>query len=135
MTLAADDAREQIRRPRTTALLVFAVLGPPVIWAIRIMASYIIVMPMCRAGVIWPLHVITYVSVATIAAAGYAGYRIWTVAGRGSELERDGVVTRGRFLGALGMITAGFFLTVVIAEGLATAFVDPCLLAGDLMRP
>lgn len=108
----------------------FGILGPPVIWAVRIAANYILVPYACWWGWVPLLHAITLAASLGTAAAGWVAWRRWRKTGRGTEVELGGSATRTRFMALTGMLSSGFFLLVIVAEGLANVFVDPCQTAG-----
>lgn len=108
----------------------FGILGPPVIWAIRIGTSYVLVPYVCAWGSIWVLHLVTLAGLAGAAGAGSVAWTQWRRAGGGSEVGAGGRTTRTRFMGLIGMFSAAFFFLVMVAEGLANVFLDPCRTAG-----
>jgi len=105
-------------------------LAPPVIWAARIGATYVLIPYVCRWDAVWLLHAITLVSLLLVAVAGGLAWRVWSRTGRGTHVDLGGATTRDRFLALLAIFTAGFFFLVVVAEGLTNFFVDPCQTAG-----
>jgi formate hydrogenlyase subunit 3/multisubunit Na+/H+ antiporter MnhD subunit len=110
-----------------TPMLWIGVLAPAIIWKVRFWLSYITVPYACWWDASWLLNVITVVTLVLLAGTGWYAWRRWRDAGQGAELEQDGLVTRTRFLGVLGMLSSGMFFYVVFAEGLANFFVSPCM--------
>ncbi len=108
----------------------FGILGPPIIWAGRIAVSYILVPYACWTGWIIMLHLVTLVALLATAFAGWVAWRRWRQAGRGTEVELDGMTTRTRFMALVGILSSGFFFLVMVAEGLANFFVHPCQTGG-----
>lgn len=108
----------------------FGILGPPVIWAVRIAANYILVPYACWWEWIWILHLTTLVGLLGAAAAGGVAWRHWRRSGSGTGVEFGGALTRSRFMALVGILSSGFFCLVIVAEGLANAFVHPCQTAG-----
>lgn len=107
-------------------LLWTGMLGPPILWAIRLSASYVLVPVVCRTGWIGLLHAVTAASLVGVLLAGVLAYRAWR--GRpGTDTPPSG---RMRFMGLAGVLSASFFFAVIVAEGLANFLVDPCLSAG-----
>lgn len=116
-------------RGRPLALL-FAMLGPPVIWAARFMASYILVPVACRNGSTLLLHLVTGAALAATAGAGLVAWRRWRQVGGGTQLDLDGVAARTRFLAVTGMLSSILFIIVTVAEWLASVMVSPCQSGG-----
>lgn len=108
---------------RSPVRLWILVLGPPVIWAARFMATYGISPLACAADALVLLHGITLVSAAAVAALGWVSWRDW----------RAARAARTRAMTLFGLMAAALFLVVIIAEGLANVMIDPCLLSGPLV--
>ena len=108
----------------------FGILGPPIIWAARIAANYILVPYACWWEMIWILHLTTLAGVLGTAIAGWVAWRHWRSSGRGTEVELGGPAIRARFMALVGVLSSGFFFLVIVAEGLANVFVHPCQTAG-----
>ena len=100
------------------------------IWAVRIAATYILVPYACWWEWIPLLHAVTLAALLAAAFAGWIAWRQWREAGRGTEVELGGTITRSRFMALVGMLSASFFFLVMVAEGLANLFVHPCQTAG-----
>lgn len=107
-------------------LLWTGMLGPPILWAIRISASYVLVPVVCRTGSIGVLHALTAASLAGVCVIGVLTYRAW----RGRHAVETPPAGRIHFMGLAGLLSASFFSAVIVAEGLANFLVDPCLGAG-----
>jgi hypothetical protein len=122
-----DVAPAHFERSRTTLVLWFGVLGPIVIWKARLWAGYALVPYACAWQSTVALNGVTLLALLLVALAGTGAWRSWRRAGRGRELERDGTVTRGRFLAVLGMLSSAFFFLVIVAEGVANIIIDPCI--------
>lgn len=110
--------------------LFFGVLGPPVIWAVRIATAYVLVPYLCWWEMPWLLNLVTLAALLATAAAGWVAWRKWRETGKGTEVEMGGTTTRTRFMALFGMLSSGFFFLVIVAEGLANLFVHPCQTAG-----
>jgi hypothetical protein len=112
----------------------FGLLGPPVIWAIRIAASYLLVPYACWWGWVPGLHLATALAVAATAVAGLVAWRRWRAVGRGRDTDLGGWSTRTRFMALGGMLSSGIFIIVIAAEGIANIVIDPCLMGGGRMQ-
>lgn len=110
--------------------LFFGILGPPVIWAVRIGTSYVLVPYACWWELPRLLDLVTLAALLAAAAAGWVAWRQWRAAGGGTQVELGGAATRTRFMALAGMLSSGFFFLVMVAEGLANLFVHPCQTAG-----
>lgn len=114
------------RRQPGLLLLWSGMLGPPILWAIRISASYVLVPMVCRTGWIGILHALTAASLVGVLVFGVLAYRAW----RGRHGTDTPPTGRIRFMGLTGVLSASFFFAVIVAEGLANFLVHPCLGAG-----
>lgn len=114
------------RRQPGLLLLWTGMLGPPILWAIRIFASYVLVPVVCRTGSIGVLHALTAASLIGVVVVGVLAYRAW----RGRHGTDTPPIGRIYFMGLAGVLSAAFFFAVIVAEGLANFLVDPCLGAG-----
>lgn len=110
--------------------LFFGILGPPVIWAMRIATSYVLVPYACAWGMTVMLHLVTLVALVASAVAGAVAWRQWRATGKGTEVDLGGTTTRTRFLALFGILSSALFILVMMAEGLANFFLDPCQTAG-----
>lgn len=117
---------------RQLAGLWFGVLGPPVIWAARLMTAYALVPRSCEPGGLTAMNAVTLVALAGSLLAGFVAFRSWR--GAGEAADGDGtaglLAGRTRFLGFVGMLSSLLFSAVIVAEGLANLMVDPCVPAG-----
>lgn len=109
-----------------------AVLGPPIIWALRFGLNYAAMPLACSADAVVLLHAAN--GVAILVLFGLAGvahrFRRAAVAGMVGDDEQR---RRTAFMGRFGLMSAALFLVVVIAESLAVLMIDPCLVAGPLV--
>lgn len=108
----------------------FGVLGPPVIWLARLTISYILVPYACWGGSTWMLHAVSFATLALTAFAGWVAWRSWRQAGATRHAAGAGPIPRSRFLAMVGLLSAGFFLAVIAAEGLLNFLIDPCITGG-----
>jgi hypothetical protein len=122
-------------RPRDSTLpLWFGLLGPPAFWAARISVSYVLIPFVCRAGDTLALHLVALFALVGTTAAGVTAYRAWRAARRsGSSGSTDVRRARSSFLGLSGMLIAGLFWAVIVAESIANWLFDPCLAAGAVL--
>jgi hypothetical protein len=73
------------------------------------------------------LHATSAACLAIVAAGAWLSHRDWRIGGSRWASEHDeGPVSRIRFLSSLGLIGAGLFALLVIAEWIAVFALDPC---------
>lgn len=121
-----DVVRQRAGSSKTRQLI--EVLGPPIIWGIRIAASYLLVPYACWWWGVWSLHFVTIVALVLTAGIGLLSYRD-LMSTRG-EVGLESESGRPGFMALLGLLSSGFFFVVMVAEGLANVFIDPCLQSG-----
>ena len=89
--------------------------------------SYALVPFECYGGSKRPLYLIAIVALVLTAFGGLISLLNWRNAnGRGGNF--DGNMTANRFMAVLGMLSSGMFFVVIVAQGLATLVLHPCLL-------
>lgn len=108
----------------------FALLGPPVLWAVRFGAAYVLVPLACARGSVMVLQAITVVALLATAAAGLVGWREWRRAGGSRQVELGGADARARFMALVGVLGSGLFFAVIVVEALALFFISPCQSGG-----
>src|SRR4051794_25871189 len=128
--MAAETAAAADVPARGRSLSLWAgVLGAPAAWGLQLQVGYALVPWVCRTHHYWVLHVVTLAFALLAAAGGYLSWRDYQAAGRGSPDETDGGPTaRTRFLGALGVIVSGMFVLLILAQGVASFFLNACWL-------
>ena len=122
---------EHVEQPRAlgggTAALWAGILGVPGVWALQLQVGYALVPWVCKHHKVWLLHVATLASLAVgalLLLIAWLDYRK-TYRPQSESLE-TGVHSRGRFLGALGLLVAALFLLLIAAQGIPSLFIDPC---------
>jgi hypothetical protein len=121
---------EQFSERRGILVLWLGILGPPTIWLVRIMLSYILIPYACASAWILALHLVTFVTLGLTAFTGWISWRSWQRTGRVREAVEAGPLPRSRFLAILGLLSAAFFFFVIAAEGTLNFLVDPCITGG-----
>jgi hypothetical protein len=127
---APPGARERFSQGRGIFALWFGVLGPPTIWLARLKLSYILIPYACATGWTLMLHAVTFGTLALTGFAGWVAWRSWRQAGRTRESDAADTLHRTRFMAMFGLLSAGFFLAVIAAEGLLNFLIDPCITGG-----
>jgi hypothetical protein len=124
-------ARANAGTPLRDWLLVYAVLGGPVAWAVHLTLLYPLVHVACAWGSEMVLHAIT-ISTSLVAAGTVAvGWRYL----RHPPAEVPEVVGRRvRTMSYIGMVLGLLFLFVIWIEAIPSFIGDPCLLPGQIME-
>jgi hypothetical protein len=105
------------------------IVGAAAIWAVQIQTLYALSPWLCRSGRYMVIHLLSILFLAGAAMCGSISLRSWRAAGRGSpDTSAGGPVARTRFLGALGAATSLLFFLLILAQGIASFFIDPCWL-------
>jgi hypothetical protein len=123
--------------PAAHLLLAFGVLAGAVMWAARLVGSYVIVAVACPAGLIGPqvlgitaleavLHLVTLSTAGVTVAAGVISWLIWRRSGVNGGPGPGGIPGRNAFLGLAGILMSVLFLAVILLEGSAVLLNDVC---------
>jgi hypothetical protein len=134
-----EDKKHFPPMPPMTAPLWFGVLGAPAAWGMQLQTTYALVPWVCsHRQHHWLLHATAFVFIAIGVVCGLICWRYIHPPGRvgdetpdsppGTGSEQGGTPGRTYFLSMLGVLTAGMFTTVIIAQGIAAFFIDPCLM-------
>lgn len=121
---------DRSRDDRRLLPLWFAFLGPPIIWAARFGANYVLLPYTCREGSVVILHLITLAALLGIGAAAFVAWKSWKARGGTEQLEFGGPEARGRFMALAGLVGGAIFFTAIVAEGVAVFIVHPCQTGG-----
>jgi uncharacterized iron-regulated membrane protein len=102
---------------------------PAVIWAVQMQLNYWLLRGACAGGSNIALYSAFLVAIVCVFIAGLGCWLAWMRVkeiwpnGYGGHSEEDG---SSRFLAVLGLLMAGMFLIVIIAQGIATLVLSPC---------
>lgn len=126
---------ERTGAPVASGTLWFGVLGAPVVWGARLVASYALVAPVCRGGGGLVLHLASAAALGVSLIALLVAWRSYQ-ATRPAErppAERAGpvdpwVLDRARFMAVLGLLMSAFFALVIVAEWSGVFVTDPCVI-------
>jgi hypothetical protein len=107
---------------RHDALAVIGFVAGPIAWVIDLSLSYFLVPKVHWSGAKWPMHLVTVLAVAIIAAGALAAVRVLRTPGQNAARDPGaptGLVTeRSRFLARGGLALSAFFLLAILAEAL-----------------
>jgi len=115
------------RRGSVVATLWFAVLAGPTAWMLGLNADYAIVRWSCATYAMWPLHLVTAVTLLLAIAGGAVGWRQWQRAGAHPPGEAATPLERSRFMAALALLASPLFALVILAQWAAKLFFNPCM--------
>ncbi|HYC01017.1 MAG TPA: hypothetical protein VEC57_17920 [Candidatus Limnocylindrales bacterium] len=120
-------AQQEFRRSRGIAMLFYGMLAAPLALAAHLLINYALVHLVCsRYDRQW-LHVLAALFVLIAASGAAMSVATWRRAGAHWPDTASDVLTRARFLSALGLGTSALIVLVLIAQWMATAFIDPCM--------
>ena len=111
--------------PRTIWMVIVA---PAAICAAAMEANYTLVRQACAAQRNTSLYVVTIIALLLMIAIALIAFINWRRAGAEWPGEGADVVTRNRFLWMVGIIGAGIFFLVTLAQGIAVSHFNPCQL-------
>jgi hypothetical protein len=126
------EATADVRHHGRSVALWAGVLGSIAAWGLQLNLGYALVPWVCKTQHYIVLHLVTLVFFLFEVLAFYLSYRDWKVAGGGSlqslEPNTGGPISRTQFLGGLGMLTSTLAGLSIIAQGLASFFLNACWL-------
>lgn len=103
-------------RTRLDALAVAAFLAGPLAFVVDLLGSYLLVPKVHASGSRAPVHVVTAIALAVLAAGAVSALRVLRAPAAGARLLEESVAERSRFLALGGLLLCAFFLGVVAAE-------------------
>ena len=119
------EPNDSSQTPRLLTAQWLALLGPPLIWLIQFQARYALAGNVRGSTANIVMIVIAIAALLLVGACALVGFRQWRLA-HASPLDRwASVGERARFLGALGLLSAGLFFLVIAAQLLAEFFISP----------
>ncbi|HEX8211558.1 MAG TPA: hypothetical protein VF584_15405 [Longimicrobium sp.] len=117
----------RVRGGRAIAALWFAVLAGPVAWMLGLNVQYSLVRLECENGGVLPLHLVSLATFAIAAAGGVVAWREWRRAGGVWPGEGPGAIPRSRFMAAMGLLGSPLFALAILAQWVASWFLNPCM--------
>ena len=102
-------------------------IGSGLVWLFQLQLMYLLVPWCCRTQRHWPLHVATIVLLLAVLACGFLCWRDYERTGRTEgDTEAGEPAARTHFRALVGVMAGVLFSLLVIAQGIATFFIDPC---------
>jgi hypothetical protein len=122
-----NDQDIAFRRPRHHAMLWAALLAPPMIWMVGLVAKYAVVPFACGSMNTWALHAVSIATLLLTAGSGVVARRAWQHAGREWPGESGMPVARTRFMAVMALMSSALFGLAIIAQWLSSAYLNPCM--------
>jgi hypothetical protein len=105
----------------------FAVLGAPFLYLCHHELNYCLVLWACANGKRWILPAVSGVFLLLLlGSAGIAWQDFRRAPGAPDDSSPESPLNRHRLLSILGLMSAGLFFLLVLAQGIATLILDPC---------
>jgi hypothetical protein len=101
-------------------------LAGPLAWGLHMQANLSLVPWVCKHGGEIYIHLVTILALVITAAGAYAAWRIWQEGGEEKANGGGDILSRARFMGALGLMTSAMFFLVIIAQEIPGFFFQPC---------
>ncbi len=114
--------------PVASTILWFGVLAAPLVWAVRLVASYALVAAVCREGSALVVHLISAAALGVSLVALLVARRSYQATRPAERSSADPwVLDRAHFMAVLGLLVSGFFALVIVAEWSGVFITDPCV--------
>jgi hypothetical protein len=121
----AERSGRGVLDPRGLLMQWTGVLAGPVVWAVHMQTNLSLVPWVCKNGGLMLLHVVTILALLITAVGAFAAWRALQE-GREEDEAGGGVISRSRFMGALGLLMSAMFFLVIIAQAVPSFFFQPC---------
>ena len=108
------------------AALWFGLFAGPAAFLLNLQISYMLAPASCRLGNTIALHATNVVCLALAVAGGLVAWRHWRRSGGSWSGEEGGVLSRIRFMAALGAMTSALFALVIFAQWIPAFVLNPC---------
>ena len=102
------------------------VVGAPLVFLAHLQIAYMLVPVDCRLETRLFAHSAAVVAIVLAAAAGLLGVRTWRNRGEQWPDTSASIVSRDRFLGAVGTMLAALILVALVAQWIPVFFIGPC---------
>jgi hypothetical protein len=120
------DTDLRLRDGTNYPVLLTTVLVPPLLVLLQLEVAYALVHPACNGGGKWPLQVSFALAILITGAISLVGWRESDRWEPLSQHDPSGRAARSWFLAALGAFLSSLSTLVLIAQWLATLFLNPC---------
>jgi hypothetical protein len=102
------------------------ILTGPIVWLVNLQTTYALVHWACLHKQMFPLRLAALFFLALTAAAGIVSLNIFQKLKDEARVTPPEDIARQRFMVILGMMSSALFALAIIAQGLATFFINPC---------
>ena len=109
------------------ALWVLLVVGPAIV-AIEHQTNFVLVRQACSMQRNMALYAVVIVALLLTIATMLVAISIWRRAGAAWPQEAADLPNHVRFFAVVGLLSSAMSLLVIIAQGIATIYFDPCQL-------
>jgi hypothetical protein len=109
-----------------TRRLWLGVVGSPLVLLLHLQAGYLLSPHVCRTGDRWLMHLAAILALTVLAAFALISTLGWRRSGAEWPDSSAAVVSRDRFLSALGVLTTGLVALPIIGQWLGVALLHPC---------
>jgi hypothetical protein len=108
------------------AALWFGLFAGPAAFLLNLQISYMLAPASCRLGSTIALHATNIVCLALAVAGGLVAWRHWRRSGGSWSAEEGAVLSRIRFMAAVGAMTSALFALVIFAQWIPTFVLSAC---------
>jgi hypothetical protein len=123
---AETDVTAADRRWLTPLPLWTGILAGPIAWAIDLTASYASVKPVCRAGSLTALHLITLGCLVIVVVGAVLAWTAWQHTPGDAPTDGGHPRQRARFMAILGLALSALFATQIVAGAIPQWVIDAC---------
>lgn len=129
--MATEAEKKRLKKGTRLLALWTGLLAAPIAWGAHMQVNYSLVPWVCTNGKEFLLHLVTIITLIICAIGGYAAWRSWQEAGiewpgELGGVEKDELISRTRFMAALGLLTSAMFFLTIIAQEIPTYYFHPC---------
>lgn len=118
---------QQVQATTPKALWLLVVL-PPIVGAMSMETSFVLVRQACAAERNIALYAVHVMAMLLVIANAVVAYMIWKRAGVIWPTEAVDLATRVRFISVVGILSSVMSFLLLLAQGIATVRFDPCQL-------
>lgn len=118
---------EEVKTTTPKALWMLIVAGP-IFVAIEQQANYVLVRQACSAQRNVALYTVNIAAIVLTVATMLIAFALFRVEGTTWPSEESDLPSRVRFIAVLGILSSGMSLLVILAQGIATVWFNPCQL-------
>ena len=119
---------EQQERATTPKALWVLLIAGPIIVAIEQQVNFILVRQACSAQRNLALYVVTLVAMVLTIVSILVAVSLWRRTGAHWPTEEIDLANRIRFISVVGMLSSVMSFLIIVAQGIATIYFNPCQL-------